>query len=356
MKILIRSSAKKSWQIVNSAKFKLEEELHNLLYDSPDVLPLADLNPEANPIEFFIREAGLPGSGHTDLIGFDKYGKIVIVECKLAKNAEIKRKVIGQILEYAAFLWGLSYDDIDAISMRSEGKSLSELAKASMGKDFKPDEFRMGVENSLTHGDFELIIAVDKINHELERIIEYLDKSEKPGIQIRALEVRLFANGVTQILAPRLYGKARLIQASRSEKKWNWEEFIKDCESRSGKVVVKLVKSLFEFTKKNADAFRFGGGVIRGSFTYRMKKNDKMVSIFSVFTDGKIELGKKYIRREFGVTIAEHFVDDLSQIEMFDDEQLRAKELPSVLIDDVYKKKIDQELFHSVILSLKEYS
>ena len=356
MKILLRSSEKKPWQVVNSAKFKLEKELHNLLYNSPDVLPLADLNPEANPVAFFIKEAGLPGSGHTDLIGFDKDGNIVIVECKLAKNTEIKRKVIGQIIEYAAFLWGLSYEDIDAISMRSEGKTLSELAKASIGRDFKPEEFIMGVENSLTQGNFELIIAVDKINHELERIIEYLDKSERPGVQIRALEVRLFANGDTQIIAPRLYGKPRLIQASRREKKWNWEEYIKDCESKSGKAVTKLNKSLFEFTKKNADSWRFGEGFVRGSFTYRMKKNDKMVSIFSVFTDGKIELGKKYIRSEFGVDIVENFVIDLSKIEKIDDDHLRAKEFPSFLIDDIYMKKADQEKFHSAILSLKEYS
>lgn len=356
MKILLRSSAKKPWQVVNSAKFKLEEELHNLLYESPDVLPLADLNPEANPIDFFIKEAGLPGSGHTDLIGFDKYGNIVIVECKLAKNAEIKRKVIGQILEYAAFLWGYSYDDLDDISKKSEGKSLSELAKASMGKDFKPDEFRMGVENSLTQGDFELIIAVDKMNDELEKIIEYLDKSEKPGVQIRALEVRLFSNGNVQVLAPRLYGKPVQILASGSEKKWNWDEYIKDCKSKSGEIVAQLVKSLFEFTKKNADSWLFGKGFIRASFRYRMKKNNKMVNIFSAYSDGKIEFGKQFIRRDFGDDIAEMFVKILSQIEGIDEERLKAKEQPSFLIKDIYMKKSDQEKVHRAILSLKEYN
>ena len=73
-------------------------------------------------------------------------------------------------------------------------------------------------ENSLTQGDFELIIAVDKINDELEKIIQYLDKSDQPGIQIRALEVRLFSNEETQILAPRLYGKPLQVEALGREK------------------------------------------------------------------------------------------------------------------------------------------
>jgi len=60
------------------------------------------LGDERKPIRVWVREAHLPGSGLTDLIGLDEDGNISIIETKLASSQEIKRKVIGQILEYAA--------------------------------------------------------------------------------------------------------------------------------------------------------------------------------------------------------------------------------------------------------------
>lgn len=59
-----------------------------------------------------VTRARVPGSGFTDLLAFTADGDIVRVECKLEANTEIKRKVIGQILEYAAFLWQMSYEEL----------------------------------------------------------------------------------------------------------------------------------------------------------------------------------------------------------------------------------------------------
>jgi hypothetical protein len=68
-----------------------------LLNDSPELIPTKVEDQAA----IFTREAGLPGSGSTDLVGVDAQGNILIVETKLARNGEIRRKVIGQVLEYA---------------------------------------------------------------------------------------------------------------------------------------------------------------------------------------------------------------------------------------------------------------
>lgn len=60
------------------------------------------------PLSLAIGELGLPGSGVTDILAFSPQGDIALIECKLAANQESKRKVIGQILEYAAYLWKCS--------------------------------------------------------------------------------------------------------------------------------------------------------------------------------------------------------------------------------------------------------
>jgi hypothetical protein len=58
-------------------------------------------------------EFGLLGSGLTDVLAFSVVGDIAFIECKLAANEEIKRKVIAQVLEYGAYPWGMSYDELN---------------------------------------------------------------------------------------------------------------------------------------------------------------------------------------------------------------------------------------------------
>jgi hypothetical protein len=100
-----------------------EAQLQKLLYHSPEFNPTKTEDQAA----VFTREAGLPGSGFTDLVGVDAQGSILIVETKLARNGEIRRKVIGQVLEYAAYLWGMSFDDLDRFFLIRKRKSLLEL-------------------------------------------------------------------------------------------------------------------------------------------------------------------------------------------------------------------------------------
>src|SRR5258707_10447310 len=120
-----------------------------------------------------MREAGLPGSGFTDLVGVDSSGNILIVETKLAKNQEIRRKVIGQVLEYAAFLWRMPYEKFDELFKNRERKSIAELF-SERGDSIAIDDIIRKVSENLALGRFRLLIAVDEINPELEKIIAYV--------------------------------------------------------------------------------------------------------------------------------------------------------------------------------------
>jgi hypothetical protein len=103
MKILIRDNFK-NWNIAESIRAKAESELQKLLIESPSLVMINEIRDGVSPLIFAVREFGLPGSGATDVLAFSLTGDIAIIECKLATNPEIKRKVIGQILEYAAYL------------------------------------------------------------------------------------------------------------------------------------------------------------------------------------------------------------------------------------------------------------
>lgn len=211
MDILVRKKGEKEWKKVAERKFQDEAALQQILYESPDIIPIEKLGEQILKPKLFIKEAGLPGSGNTDLIGIDENGGITIVECKLAKNAEIRRKVIGQVLEYAAYLWQMDYEQFDGMCCKAEKwdtKHLIEAMQEKMreGKGWSTEDFRQNVVSTLEKGDFRLIIAVDALNDELRRIIQFLNSRGAGAPHIYAVEMSLFEAGELDMLVPELHG------------------------------------------------------------------------------------------------------------------------------------------------------
>lgn len=71
------------------------------------------------------RESGL-GNGAVDVVGVDPDGLVTVIECKLDRNPEVKRKVIGQVLGYGAYIWRLTYDAFEQQVVRPYFGSLSD--------------------------------------------------------------------------------------------------------------------------------------------------------------------------------------------------------------------------------------
>ena len=132
MKILIRDNSSGEWKFAESVKVKAEAELQNLLIESPSLIPVDEIRESGSRLVLGISEFGLPGSGNTDVLAFSPDGEIAIVECKLATNPESKRKVSGQILEYAAYLWGMTYEEINSRVQKMKNRGLSELIEEAV--------------------------------------------------------------------------------------------------------------------------------------------------------------------------------------------------------------------------------
>jgi hypothetical protein len=122
MPILFRTKGNTNWQSAGELPYSSEDHMQKMLYDS-QLIPIGS----DDVARVFIREAGLPGSGRTDLVGVDETGSIYIVECKLATNDEIRRKVIGQVFEYAAYLWEWSFEKFDKLFQDRGEKTLQQL-------------------------------------------------------------------------------------------------------------------------------------------------------------------------------------------------------------------------------------
>lgn len=206
MRILIRDKDSKKWKFAETIKAKDESELQKLLIESPSLVTVDEIRDGIAHLVFALSEFGLPGSGATDVLAFSPQGDIAIIECKLAANPEVKRKVIGQILEYAAYMWQMSYEQVDSRVQTLKGKSLAELVAASIAGDWNEELFRNGVRQSLENGSFILVTVVDEINEDLRRIIRYVNECSKSAFSLHAMEMNRFRADNVEILVPHLHG------------------------------------------------------------------------------------------------------------------------------------------------------
>jgi len=90
---------------LDQAKFTEEGKLQEYLEQYPSLIPLGDVVEGASVLLCIGREVGVP-SGSIDLPFIDKDGVLTLVETKLAKNPEARRTVVGQVIEYASYIYG----------------------------------------------------------------------------------------------------------------------------------------------------------------------------------------------------------------------------------------------------------
>lgn len=198
MAVLVRSGEAR-WVEAEQKAFLKERHLQDLLLRSPELVETKDRSRL-----LLTDEASLSGGTPADLLGVTSSGNILIIETKLASNAEIRRKVIGQILEYASKLWQVDYGNFDNFFRRRTQKSIADTFAETVD-EFDEERFRATIEQNLREGRFQLLIAVDDMNPELERILEYIAVCGQ-GLRLEALAFRLFEQGETQILVPQRYG------------------------------------------------------------------------------------------------------------------------------------------------------
>jgi hypothetical protein len=62
MRIVLRRPGADTWTVVESAPYRAEDDLQELLAESPSLLPLSDMRTTPTEVVFAIREFQIPGS------------------------------------------------------------------------------------------------------------------------------------------------------------------------------------------------------------------------------------------------------------------------------------------------------
>ncbi len=110
-----------------------EDWLQEALHEAPALLPIRKIDARAHPPLWSLgREVRVElgeTNGRIDNLLLSSNGQLVLIEMKLWRNPEARRKVVSQVLDYAAHLQRWTYSDLDRIAREhggSRGKSLFE--------------------------------------------------------------------------------------------------------------------------------------------------------------------------------------------------------------------------------------
>jgi len=353
MKILVRNKDSKRWKIAESIRAKAEAELQILLTESPSLIRIDEIREGFSPLLFAVREFGLPDSGATDILAFSADGDIAIIECKLATNPEIKRKVIGQILEYAALLWKMSYEEVDERVQNQKGKNLADLVGAVLADDWDEERFRNGVKQSLDSGSFILVIVVDRINEELRRIIRYVNECSESAFSLHALEMQRFQTDKIDVLVPHLFGVSQKPPAGGMKKKWSEEEFFAKLK-KDEPSAVEIIKNIYDWSSGKADRIWFGTGKETGSFTFHYLKENKTISVFSIYTSGRLTLNYGWLSTQVNKSTMEGFHRRMHEIPTLSHVSGDFSKWPSVKILKVFRDPKNLEKFKQAVTWLND--
>jgi hypothetical protein len=167
-----------------------ESWLQKILFETPQSLPLAEIDPAYQQVCPLCLEMNT-GSGPIDIVYITPHGRLVIVEIKLWRNPDARRKVVGQILDYAKELTRWTYSDLQReVSRRTGIKGNAPYTILSKQIDgIQEAAFVDGVSQCLKNGDFMLIIAGDGIRQDAQGIVQFLQEAGNLRFVLALLEV-----------------------------------------------------------------------------------------------------------------------------------------------------------------------
>ena len=195
------------------------------------------------------REQGVPEKAdegarwYLDHLLVDQDAVPTLVEVKRSSNSEIRRTIVGQMLDYAAHAtqtWMV--EDLrrsferSAISRgvdphRELGKLLRNEGEADV------EEFWERVATNLTARRLRLLFVADRIPDPLQRVVEFLNE-QMPRVEVMAVEIKQFRSKASQTLVPRVIGRtAAPAGGSGSRRKLDQMTFLEEFSDQSAKSV-----------------------------------------------------------------------------------------------------------------------
>ena len=254
--------------------FALEDTLQELIANHPKLLSGEQINPH-DPRRWLLikREQGIADTEDgnyrwaLDHLLIDQDAMPTLVETKRSNNTEIRRTIVGQMLDYAAFArrtWKVDdirrgFEEAESDAGRNPNDALSELLQSDSEPDV--DDFWQRVDTNLRAARMRLLFVADGIPDELAHVVEFLNE-QMPGIEVLAVEIKQFLGATGKTLVPRVIGRTAAIPdkaSTGSRKKVSRDEFFAQMPSPQ---VQQAAERLMDVAEANGGIVSFGSSGI----------------------------------------------------------------------------------------------
>lgn len=247
MTILVRD-VNQGWREPENTGYTSEAALQEILYAHPTLIPgVSDDAIACREFNSYV--------GPADIVVLDSEGNLTIVECKLASNPQVRREIIGQLLDYASRLWKMSTEEFEELWMKAEKSTLPPLSLL----DDSEGRIRSALQANLNQGRVNLVLAVDQLNDSLKRIVEYLNEISTDSTGVIVVEFSRVIEAGVELLIPTAYG-AELVEAKsirNDRQRWTLEQFLSWCEENDPEGIAQVRALIQGF---EAEGFHIFGG------------------------------------------------------------------------------------------------
>lgn len=191
------------WELEASQPFQDEASLHRLIEENPNLLPLAG----SMRLMVLGSEVQL-GNGYADILAVEPSGRPAIIEFKLASSREARRMIVSQVLAYAAFLQGMSVEGLERGPLRQKlsNAGFETILDAVLAQDQEGavdrDSFCASLQDYLDQGNFRLVLVLDEVSAELEKIVAYLDHITIHALTVDLITLKVYDISGVQVALP----------------------------------------------------------------------------------------------------------------------------------------------------------
>jgi hypothetical protein len=280
-----------------------EAALQRLLEEHPELIALDDVDPASSPLVPIGREVSLAGQS-LDLLFLEASGRLTAVETKLWRNSEIRRTVVGQILEYAAHLMTWTVEDVERQAARYladsrtpdrfRGQPLGAALASVSGTPTNSEEagenaLQAKIAEKLAARDTCLIIAVDRIVDSLRNTVAFVDSASQFRMFLLEVQEYVAADGM-RMASIGFHGATRPRPGTTSGPRTTWDEtrFRERLQSDSDPQSAAVVQDLYSFAQDEADSIIWGTGINVGSAAFGLRRSGSRFAVFGVTTKGEV--------------------------------------------------------------------
>ena len=207
-----------SFSDVGSSDYN-EQWLQTLLYNHPSTLPTAEIDASFADLVPLCMEMDTP-AGPVDAVYATPTGRLALLEVKLWRNPEARRKVIGQILDYATQVSEWNYSRLDAAVRQARRRRAPNEPFPGLGEwmtqqrtGLSEQHFVDAVSQSLSRGEFLLVIAGDGIREGAGAITQFLDRNRSLHFSFALIECAIYktVHGM-RFVQPRVQASTTIIK------------------------------------------------------------------------------------------------------------------------------------------------